>query len=61
MKLNIQILAAIQKALHLADLATPSSSGTPSIPHSKNHKRMRAHAPNDGRWHMKYHRSRSRT
>lgn len=37
-----------------------SRGGTPNIPniHHGQHYRFRPHAPGDGRWHMKYHRSR---
>ena len=33
------------------------SSGPKGIPHSLS-RRHRPHAPNDGHWHMKFHRSR---
>ena len=52
------ILAAMQKALNFAGLNAPPSARTPRIPHHGGRGRTRAHAPNDGRWHMKFHRSR---
>ena len=33
------------------------SSGPPGIPHSRSY-RHRPHVPNDGHWHMKFHRNR---
>ena len=37
----------------------PSVRGsTPPIKGGGGHHRFRPHAPNDGHWHMKYHRSR---
>ena len=39
-------------------LTAPSSSRTPSLPNRGRHRRAKVHAPNDGRWHMKFHRSR---
>ncbi len=33
-------------------------SSTPSSPNKGGHHRYRPHAPNDGKWHMKYHRGR---
>lgn len=33
-------------------------SGTPGIPNRGGHRQQHPHAPNDGRWHMKYHRNR---
>lgn len=52
------ILAAMGKSLHLINLDSSRYSRTPNIPHTSHRKRVRAHAPNDGRWHMKFHRSR---
>lgn len=54
------LLAAMGKSLHLVSLGPPSHAGrTPHIPHNTNHHmRTRPHAPNDGRWHMKFHRAR---
>jgi len=37
---------------------TEVGSSTPSISGRGGSHRFRPHAPNDGRWHMKYHRSR---
>lgn len=34
------------------------STNTPSMPH-RHRARTRSHPPSDGRWHMKYHRSRA--
>ncbi|KKK60234.1 hypothetical protein LCGC14_3026420 [marine sediment metagenome] len=45
------------KAINLDILNAPRAGRTPNIPHNS-YRRPRAHAPNDGRWHMKYHRSR---
>ncbi len=51
----MSFLAALYKdIMGMGDIAR--YGGTPSIPHSKRHHRHRAHAPNDGRWHMKFHR-----
>ena len=36
----------------------PVSSRTPNIPGNNRHHKTRAHAPADGRWHMKFHRGR---
>lgn len=53
------ILAAIQKSLRLADFyAERPKSRTPSIIHRKHHGQTQARIPNDGRWHMKFHRGR---
>lgn len=34
------------------------SSGPPGIPHKGRSRQHKPHAPNDGHWHMKFHRSR---
>lgn len=36
----------------------PHAESTPNIPSGGHGHRTRARAPNDGRWHMKHHRSR---
>ena len=51
-------LALTLKATHLADLFSQSYSSTSKIPHVGRHGRVKIHALNDGRWHMKFHRSR---
>ena len=38
--------------------ASGYSPKTPSIPHTSHRKPTRTHAPNDGHWHMKFHRNR---
>ena len=55
--LLLAVMAATQKALHMVDLAESRYSSTPSMPHIGHHGRVRLHAPNDGHWHMKFHRS----
>ncbi len=52
------LLAAVGKSLHLIDIAASRYSSTPNMPHSKGRSRTRLHAPNDGHWHMKFHRGR---
>ena len=53
------ILTMTQRSLLLTNLGAPGHpSRTPNMPHTGRHYRARAHAPNDGRWHMKFHRSR---
>ena len=34
------------------------SSGPAGIPHHRSSRQHRPHAPNDGHWHMKFHRGR---
>ena len=62
MKDKLFILALLEaakaKAAGLAHLTAPPRSRTPNIPHHGRHSRTRAKAPNDGRWHMKFHRGR---
>lgn len=58
-RLLVPLLIAMQKAVSLDWLNAPHSTGsTPKIPHHRRHSGLRIHAPNDGRWHMKFHRSR---
>lgn len=54
----LTVLSAGLKAVHLMDLTGARYSSTPGIPHSKGRNRIRTHAPNDGHWHMKFHRGR---
>jgi hypothetical protein len=51
------IMNAINEFFHLAT-GLPQHHGTPPIRNNGGHHRFHAHAPGDGRWHMKYHRSR---
>ena len=44
-------------ALDFLDPKGIYGSGPKGIPHKSSH-RYRPHAPNDGHWHMKFHRSR---
>lgn len=53
------LLAKSRDLFRMADLRERPRGGTPGIPHSRPHPRARAHAPNDGHWHMRFHRSRS--
>ena len=53
----VSIAAFVQKSLRFSTLTAPPSSRTPNIPHH-GHSKFRPHAPNDGHWHMKYHRGR---
>lgn len=46
-----------KKSLGFSQFNAPPSSGTPNIPHH-NRPHSRPHAPNDGHWHMKFHRGR---
>lgn len=53
----ISIAAATSRYIgHMFDYEG-GRSNTPSFPHNRR-RRDRSHAPNDGRWHMKFHRSR---
>ncbi len=52
------VAAVTAKAFRFDFLSAPPSQRTPSIPSRGRSNRMRSHAPNDGHWHMKYHRSR---
>jgi len=51
------ILDAIKKVFPAAE--TPLGS-TPSVRNNNGRHRFHSHAPNDGRWHMKFHRGRIR-
>ncbi len=58
--LNLAIIAASRATdkffRPLGDM--PARSRTPHVPHRARQPRAHASSPNDGHWHMKYHRSR---
>lgn len=57
---QLLVILAFLSARRMIDAITaPPSSRTPQIAHYKRPHRYRPHAPNDGRWHMKFHRSRA--
>ncbi len=51
-------ITAVSDYFH-RDIAVGRLGNTKRIPRSGWTHRTRAHAPNDGRWHMKHHRGRS--
>lgn len=56
--LLLHLLAAVTLGgLDFTDDSGRYSSGPKGIPHKRS-QRYRPHAPNDGHWHMKFHRSR---
>ena len=52
------VVALISGVGHTFGFGAHLSSGTPNIPSGGHGRRSRAKVPNDGRWHMKHHRSR---
>lgn len=57
--LMVSFAEAIKNFFGSLPIIAMPPSGTPRLPHGgKRSPRYRAHAPDDGRWHMKYHRSR---
>ena len=57
--LFLKIITAVTfGAIELMGLDARYNSGSPGIPHGGGSHRHRPHAPNDGHWHMKFHRGR---
>lgn len=55
----VESLIAKSRALfRLADIRERFDS-TPNMPHRHPYHRTKVHAPNDGHWHMRFHRRRS--
>ena len=54
----VALSAEVSDWFDLKGLRSASSSGRRGLPHNSRHGKQRLHAPNDGHWHMKYHRSR---
>lgn len=60
LSLQAAVAMALAKTKNMIGLKPPIATGTPSYPSPIRHSRTRAHAPNDGHWHMKFHRSRAK-
>jgi len=54
--------SGLEHVIDMVSVINSGRSGTPPLPgrSGKRVPRTRAKAPNDGRWHMKYHRNRVR-
>ena len=64
--MNKGLVTILGVALALASQVNPfvgwggrySGGRTPGMPHGKHSRQSRPHAPNDGHWHMRFHRGR---
>jgi len=63
--MNKGLLTVYQALASVGSLLNPFAMGgsryqgkTPGMPHSKHYREVRPHIPNDGHWHMRFHRDR---